>query len=414
MSAEIISANGADVLVIGGGPAGLSFATTAAQQLHASVVVADRANYFGGTPQSTHHLGFGIRDLHQLRSGPSYATELHHRALRHGVDLRSGTNVLGWSPQLVAELSGHGQTSSLQTRAIVLATGVRERSRHSRLIAGDRGSGVYTTGSLQRLVYQLGIKVGTRAVIVGAEHVSFSAIQTLAHGGCTTVAMITSEEHDQTFPPLRWWLATRRRIPIVCRDSVTLIHGNQRVSGVTLASGRQIECDTVIFTGDWAPENDLARLAGLELCAESKAPEVDSFGRTRQPGVFAIGNVAHPSEPADVCALNARRSVDGLQTWLNDGFWPHDLLAIRTSEPISSTWPSLISSLDHESTMLLRVSTFVAPHSQITIEQAGGIIWKSDRKRTMVTNRSITLPLHWAKNVDPRNGDLDMRIVNEV
>ena len=400
-----------DVLVIGGGPAGLSLATEASKNLGASVLVAERATYFGGTPQSTHHQGFGVRDLHRIVDGPSYARQLERRAIVNGVDLRSGTNVSGWSPQLVANLSGHGRNYSVQTRALFLATGVYERSRHSRLVAGDRGAGIYTTGSLQRLVYQLGLKIGTRAVIVGAEHVSFSAVQTLAESGCDTVALITNHENHQTFAPLRWLVASRRHVPIITNDAINFIHGKHRVTGVTLNSGKYLACDTVIFSGDWMPENSLARIHELEICDVSRAPAVDIFGRTRQPGVFAIGNLSHPAEAADLCAVHARRSEIGLRSWLEAGFWPHDVVSVRASAPIISTWPSLISSQHTTGKMLLRVDRFVNPPATITVKQGDRTIWSYNHRRTIVTNRSITIPMHWAREINPDQGDVEVNVI---
>ncbi|MCX6535471.1 MAG: FAD-dependent oxidoreductase, partial [Actinobacteria bacterium] len=155
-----------DVLVVGGGPAGLTCATETKSQLNASTMLAERAEYFGGTPQSTYHLGFGVRDLHRVMTGPNYADKLEQRARNQGVLLKASTTVLNWTPQLMVDLAGENSRYEVQARAIVLATGVRERSRHARLVPGDRGAGVYTTGALQRLVYQLGAKVGKRAVVV--------------------------------------------------------------------------------------------------------------------------------------------------------------------------------------------------------------------------------------------------------
>lgn len=399
-----------DVVVVGGGPAGLTIATEVRRQLGVSILLAERTGYFGGTPQSTHHLGFGVRDLHRMMSGPRYAKTLEHRARVDGVELRPSTTVLDWSPELVVDIAGDRSRYSVSARAIVLATGVRERSRHARLIPGDRGLGVYTTGGLQRLVYQLGTKVGTRAVVVGAEHVSFTAISTLAHAGCQTVALITEHRQDQTFAPLRWFYATRRRVPVYVNDGIALIHGTQRVTGVTLTSGRHVACDTVVFTGDWIPENDLARIGSLELHPGSRGPEVDSFGRTRHPGVFAVGNSVHPAEAADLCALNARRAVRGLRDWLNDGLWPQAAVAVRVRSPLLWTWPSLVSRDDADAKMLLRVSRFVEPPIQVAVSQAGKTIWSTHRRRPIVTNRSFTLSMRWLSEIDPSLGDVEIAI----
>lgn len=410
-----------DVLVVGGGPAGLTCATETRSQLAVSTMLVERADYFGGTPQSTDHLGYGVRDLHRLMSGPRYAETLERRARSAGVALKSGTTVLDWTTNFLADaftdfnvdIAGDNSRYVAKSRAIVLATGVRERTRHARLVPGDRGAGVYTTGALQRLVYQLGVKVGKRAVIVGAEHVSFTAISTLLHGGCQTIALVTSDQCDQTFFPLRWFFASRRRIPVIANDGIAMIHGTTRVTGVTLKSGKFIDCDTVIFSGDWIAECDLAKKSGLELSAASRSPQVDSFGRTRQPGIFAIGNAAHPAEAADLCALNGRRAVRGLRSWLDDGMWHRAVVAVRVRSPLACAWPSLVSQDDTDAKMLLRVSQFVEAPSRVTVKQGNKTIWSTNFRRTIVTNRSFTLPMRWAADVDPTLGDVEIVIVSD-
>lgn len=397
-----------DIVVIGGGPAGLTCAIEARRELNAKTLLAERASYFGGTPQSTYHLGFGVRDLHRIMTGPNYASELERRANNAGVILRSETTVNSWTTGFVVDLAGGDTRYQTQTRAIVLATGVRERTRHARLVAGDRGSGVYTTGALQRLVYQLGAKVGKRALIVGAEHVSFTAISTLRHGGCKTIAMLTPEPHDQTYLPLRWLYAKRNRVPLIINDNIATIHGDKRITGVTLNSGRQIECDTIVFTGNWIPESDLARLGGLDINSGSKSPAVDSFGRTKKPGVFAIGNAVHPAEASDVCALHARRTTAGLRHWLHNDEWIKGESSIRAGAGVLWTWPSLATSDDADSKMLLRVEKSSQGPTQISIRQGSDILWSKSRRSTIISNRSISLPMSWVSELNPAAGDIEV------
>ena len=164
------------VAIVGGGPAGLSAAIELRRLGVRHVTVYEREQQAGGIPRHTNHLGFGIRDLHRVMSGPRYARTLAERATRTGVDIRRGAPVFS--------------LDDVDADAVLLATGARERPRAARLVPGDRPAGIFTTGSLQQLA-MAGQRVGNRAVIVGAEHVSFSAILTLRHVGCTAVAMVT-------------------------------------------------------------------------------------------------------------------------------------------------------------------------------------------------------------------------------
>jgi NAD(P)H-nitrite reductase large subunit len=229
-----------------------------------------------------------------MMTGPRYAKSLTERAIRAGVEMRIGTAVFS--------------LDDLDAHAVVLATGVRERPRAARLVPGDRPAGIFTTGSLQQLALA-GYRVGTRAVVVGAEHVSFSAIFTLAHVRCRTVAMVTSSPRHQSYAPLKFAAATLRRVPVLTGVEIAEIVGRRRVDRVVLTDGRQLECDAIVFTGDWIPDNELARSSGLQMNPTIKGPTVDNTFRTSRDNVFAIGNLVHKIASADRCALDGRSAA---------------------------------------------------------------------------------------------------------
>jgi thioredoxin reductase len=279
------------VVIVGGGPAGLSAAIELRRLGVRHVTLFEREQQAGGIPRHTNHLGFGMRDLHRVMSGPRYARALAEHAARIGVEMRVGTPVFS--------------LADLDADAVILATGVRERPRSARLVPGDRPAGVFTTGSLQQHA-MAGRRVGTRAVIVGAEHVSFSAILTLAHVECRTVAMVTPLPRHQSYGVLKIATASLRRVPVLTNVDVAEIVGRRRVERAVLTNGRRIECDTVVFTGDWIPDNELARSSGLEMEPTIKGPVVDSTFRTSRDTVFAIGNLVHKAATADRCARDGK------------------------------------------------------------------------------------------------------------
>ncbi|MEI7619909.1 MAG: FAD-dependent oxidoreductase, partial [Actinomycetota bacterium] len=189
------SSSSVDVAIIGGGPAGLSAALALHQLGITNVVLLERESQAGGVPRHSEHLGYGMRDLHRVTTGPRYAAELRKRVEAAGITVRTATTAVDWLDETTLQIADATGLSTVAARCVVLATGVRERPRAARLVAGDRGAGIFTTGSLQQLTANHHQRPGTRAVIVGAEHVSFSAVLTLRHAGCDVVAMVTPLPH---------------------------------------------------------------------------------------------------------------------------------------------------------------------------------------------------------------------------
>ncbi|MBL8055732.1 MAG: FAD-dependent oxidoreductase, partial [Anaerolineales bacterium] len=194
-------AEACEVLIVGAGPAGLSAGLALKEQGVQNVLVVDREPTPGGIPRLCHHTGFGLRDLRGVYSGPAYARRYVQQAERAGLEIRTATTVTGWRPAGGVTVTSPRGLGEITAKAILLATGCRERPRSARLIPGRRPAGVFTTGSLQRFVYEHHLPVGRRAVIVGAELVSLSALMTLGHAGVTTVAMVTDlPRHQIQFP----------------------------------------------------------------------------------------------------------------------------------------------------------------------------------------------------------------------
>ncbi len=192
-----------DALVVGAGPAGLAAATALKDAGVGRVVVVEREDEAGGVPRLCEHTGFGLRDLHRVMNGPAYARRWVDRAIASGADIRTRTMVTGWAAPGRAELTGPAGLLRVDACAVVLATGARERSRAARLVPGTRPAGIFTTGQLQQMVHREKLPVGRRAVVVGAEHVSYSAVLTLREAGVRPVALVTDLAALADLPPLR-------------------------------------------------------------------------------------------------------------------------------------------------------------------------------------------------------------------
>jgi thioredoxin reductase len=310
------------VLIVGGGPAGLAAATRLASSHE--VLVLEREQRAGGVPRHCDHTGFGIRDLRRVLSGPAYAEAWRARAVEAGVEILESAMVTDWvGTRTVAVTSPDGRFE-ISADAIVLATGARERPRPARLIPGDRAQGVMTTGQLQQLVHLHGRTVGERAVVVGGELVSWSAVMTLREAGCRTVAMVTSYEKAEAYSLFRLVGRTALRVPVRTRSHVVEIRGRGRVGEVVLehldtGAREVVECDTVVMTGDWVPDHELARSRGLAMDPATKGPVVDAALRTSEPGVFAVGNLLHPVDTADIAALDGEHVTGAVNDWLTTG-----------------------------------------------------------------------------------------------
>ena len=223
-----------DALVVGAGPAGLAAAVALRSGGAGHVLVLDREDEAGGIPRLCAHTGFGLRDLRRVLSGPAYARRWVQRAVTAGVDIRTSSMVTGWTAPGRAEVTGPQGLLEIHARAVVLATGARERPRAARLIPGTRPAGVFTTGQLQQWVHREHLPVGTRALVVGAEHVSYSAVLTLREAGVHPVALVTDLPATQTYRPFDAVTRAGLRVPVWTQTSVAGIYGKERVDRVLL------------------------------------------------------------------------------------------------------------------------------------------------------------------------------------
>ena len=313
-----------DVLIVGAGPAGLSTAIELKKQGIKNILVVDREPEAGGMPRMCHHTGFGREDLWRMYSGPRYARYYRDLAEKYKVEIRTSTTITGWENPSKLRFTSPNGLGDIEAGAILLATGVRERPRSARLIPGTRPQGVFTTGSLQRFVYQEHLPVGKRAVIVGAELVSLSALMTLMHADVKCVMMTTEESrHQIEFPyiVMKWAVADiLTRTPIITNARITNIFGQKRVEGIELthANGQTeiVECDTVIFTGNWIPENEMARLGGLAIDPATRGPKIDAEFQSSVKGVFVAGNLLRGVETADHCALEGMKAGRAIAKYL--------------------------------------------------------------------------------------------------
>lgn len=394
-----------DVLIIGAGPAGLAAARVLASHGKREIVIVDRDEEPGGLPRYCSHPGFGWEYSRRLESGTAFARRMRRAVPETGTTLLAATTALRIEPgpmvELVGEAVGH---AVVQPRAVLLATGIREAPRPARLVPGARPErGILTTGHLQQLVSRNVAMPFRRMLVVGTEHVSFSALLTGRHAGIGTVAMVEEAERVASFPvaaaAARYLLGVR-----ICLDStVTDILGRETVRCAVLrcrGEEKTIDCDAIVFTGGWRPEAVLARESAIGIDPGSGGPVIDQMMRTTMPGVFAAGNVLRGVESSGAAALEGARAGACIAAFLREQISGRlGAVHLSTSAPLRYIVPQRWSLDDHvRITPSMRCSTRAIRDARDTSmalrSQKKG--WPLDRRRRLRRERQIPLALEEA------------------
>jgi len=409
-----------EVAIIGAGPAGLSAASRLAGTHRRRVLVLDREQSAGGIPRHSDHLGYGIRDLRTFISGPAYAHRLTRRAETAGARIVTRAMVTAINPDNSLDVTTPEGLQRITAAALVLATGARERPRPARLIPGDRPAGVYTTGHLQNIVHLHHGTVGKRAVVVGAELVSWSAVMTLRHAGADTVLVTSQYRSPESYGVFNLGGRAMFRVPIATRSRLTRIIGRPTVQAVeieNLDSGerRVINCDTVVFTGDWIPDHELARSAGIEIDPATKGPLVDTALHTSRQGVFAAGNVVHPVDTADIAALDGMFVADEVHRCLSSpGKATTPVLRLKPGSTLRWLAPGLLSpdAAGPPRGRLLAWTDHLVRFPKVTVSQGGRVIAAKRLPWPATPGRVFRIPASLLDRLDPHHGDATVDIAN--
>ncbi|WP_432115895.1 FAD-dependent oxidoreductase [Streptomyces sp. S1] len=393
-----------DVLVVGAGPAGLAAAARLAAAGAGRVEVLEREPEAGGVPRHCARPGFGADARGRPLDGPGYARRAVREALRAGAVVRTGVSATGWAGPLALDVTSPAGLERIEARAVLLATGARERPRSARLIPGTRPAGVLTTGELQRTVALFGSRrehVGRRAVVVGGEPVARGAVRTLRSAGVEVAAVVTG---------LLSVPAGFGSVPVLTGTVVTELLGRGRATGVAVRGrdGRAsvLRCDTVVLTGDWIPDHELARARGLPLAPGTRGPVTDGAFRTAAPGVFAAGNLLHGGEPAPVAAAEGRAAADAVLDHLDGPPRTVGTVPVTAAGPLRWVTPGLLGA--EAAPLLVRPERrLVRP--VLTVAQ-DGVRLRGERLRgTLVPWRSVRLGPGWTRGADPAGGPVTIR-----
>jgi thioredoxin reductase len=309
-----------DVLIVGAGPSGLAAARKLLEYGAGTIAILDRDDEIGGLPRFCGHFGFGFEYSGRVESGPAFVRRLRRDLDSPRLQTLTQTTALSIGPGPYVDVTGPKTgPRRLRPRAVLIATGIREMPRGGRLIPGDRPqTGILTTGLLQQMVAR-GVRqpVG-HMVVVGSEHVAFSAVLTARHAGGRAVAIVESGDRIQSFAAAGL-LANLFGAAIYRRTDVVEILGRRQVEAVLLAGPAgtaKVACDSVLMTAGWRPDAAWLQGTEVEIDARTGGPAIDQMMRTTLPGVFAAGNVLRGVESSGVVALEGVRAAACITAYL--------------------------------------------------------------------------------------------------
>ena len=301
----------ADVVVIGGGPAGLA-AALQADAAGASVLVLERDKEPGGILQQCIHNGFGLHYFGEELTGPEYAGRFIDRVKQTGIEILTDTMVLEFTAdRRVLAVSAEYGLLEIEAGAIMLAMGCRERTRGALSIPGTRPAGVFTAGCAQRLTNMEGYMPGRQVVILGSGDIGLIMARRMTWEGAKVMAVCELMPYSSGLNRNIVQCLVDNDIPLKFNHTVVRIHGRERVEAVTISevdvktkrpipgTEETIPCDTLLLSVGLLPENELSIAAGVEMDSVTSGAVVDEERQTSIPGVFACGNVLHVHDLVD-------------------------------------------------------------------------------------------------------------------
>lgn len=301
----------ADVVIIGGGPAGMSAAAAAKDAGAGEVVIIEREPKLGGILEQCIHNGFGLHKFKEELTGPEYGERYEKMVESRGITVLTDTMAVDiTADKSVTAVSKEKGYFNIYAGAVVLAMGCREKPRGALSIPGTRPSGIFTAGTAQKLVNIKGYMPGKKIVILGSGDIGLIMARRMTLEGAEVKAVCEIMEDSGGLTRNIVQCLQDFNIPLMLRHTVVEIHGKQRVEGVTVAqvdeklkpipgTEEYIECDTLMLSVGLIPENELSKKAGVELDPKTRGPVVDENRQTKIPGIFACGNVVKVHELVD-------------------------------------------------------------------------------------------------------------------
>ncbi len=316
-----------DIVIIGGGPAGMAAAVAAREQGIKKTLILEREPKLGGILNQCIHSGFGLHIFGEELTGPEYAGRYRDKVESLGIPYLTDTTVLDIRPErIVTAVNGQG-ILSIRAGAVILAMGCRERPRGALNIPGYRPAGIYSAGTAQRLVNLEGYLPGKKIVILGSGDIGLIMARRMTLEGAQVIAVVEKLPRPGGLKRNLVQCLEDYGIPLLLSHTVADVQGRERLEGVVVAkvggdgkfipgTKRQIPCDTLLLSVGLIPENELSWGMGLELDPHTNGPVVNERLETQAGGIFACGNVRHVHDLVDHVSREAEKAGKHAAEWV--------------------------------------------------------------------------------------------------
>lgn len=342
------------VIIVGGGPAGLAAAVELHKKGVRDILILEREKHLGGILRQCIHDGFGLTRFKTTLSGPEYAQRFIDEVIQKEIPYMANTTVLEISEDKVVTAASQNGLVQFQAQAVILTMGCRERTRGALGIPGERPAGVFTAGVAQAYMNLYNRMPAKEVVILGSGDIGMIMARRLTLEGAHVQAVFEIQPIPSGLPRNIEQCLNDYGIPLYLSHTVTSIHGNSRLTGVTVAqvdehfkpipgTEQDYTCDTLILSVGLIPENELSIDAGVQLDNRTRGAVVDEHFQTNVEGVFAAGNVLHVHDLVDFVSMEAEALADSAASYVTGGPLPPCPVQVVADGNIGHTIPQKIS-----------------------------------------------------------------------
>lgn len=378
-----------EVVIIGGGAAGLAAAIACYDAGLKDILVIERSQFLGGILNQCIHNGFGLHTFKEELTGPEYASRFIKEVERREIKALTSSMVIDLEPHRVTYVNSTEGVNTIETKAIILAMGCRERPRGALNIPGFRPAGIFSAGTAQRLMNIEGYLVGKRVVILGSGDIGLIMARRMTLEGAKVLAVAELMPYSGGLKRNIVQCLDDFNIPLLLSHTVVNIEGKERVEAVTIAkvdssrkpikgTEKRFECDTLLLSVGLLPENELSKKAGLTLSPVTGGPIVDnSF--SAGDGIFACGNVLHVHDLVDYVSEEAALAGSQAAKYVKEGFKEKEYIKVSTGFGVRYTVPQYIQKGCEDVMLRFRV-TDIFKGASIVISSKGNVLKKIKRQ----------------------------------